>query len=268
MEHAIFVADLAGLDRVSADYQRVYFGHETCERLLPDVADLARAVERARERGLSFTLVTPFLTDRGLERARELADALADLRPGSELVVNDWGLLRVMRGRVRAGELRAAMGRLLAKQARDPRLGELVQSLPGAAGEHFRQANLDAAVATEFLVSMGVERIELDHPPHGLHRPHDALPASLVHPYVLVTTTRLCPVHFREPGDVPSRVVLECRRSCGNVALRLRNPRMPRDLLYRSNAIVYRGDALPDDLEQHRIDRLVFKDELAGLTPG
>ena len=42
MERALFIAKQKNLKYLTADYQRVYFGNEFCERLLPGPETLSR----------------------------------------------------------------------------------------------------------------------------------------------------------------------------------------------------------------------------------
>ncbi|MDP7294889.1 MAG: hypothetical protein QGG24_06170, partial [Vicinamibacterales bacterium] len=58
---------------------RVYLGNEFCERLIPSVQLLERAHTAAAERGLALTLLTPYVTDDGIDRLRPLLSRLEGL---------------------------------------------------------------------------------------------------------------------------------------------------------------------------------------------
>ena len=120
VEKAVYFLSIDELLAWDEDCDRFYFGQEFCQRLLPTVPDLMRAVERAASRNLGFTLVTPFVTNAGMARVKELVRSLPDNFPEGllEVVVNDWGVLSWLH-RERP-VLPLALGRLLVKQKRGP----------------------------------------------------------------------------------------------------------------------------------------------------
>ncbi len=62
--------------------------------------------------------MTPFVTNRGLEQLEELLPVLAQTLPDAEVVVNDWGVLQLLRSEY--PELKPVLGRLLNKSKRGP----------------------------------------------------------------------------------------------------------------------------------------------------
>ena len=75
VERAVAFAALDRLRAWDGPCDRVYFGHEFCQRLLPSAGDVTAAARSAAERGRAFTLVTPFVSNAGLARVRELVPA-------------------------------------------------------------------------------------------------------------------------------------------------------------------------------------------------
>lgn len=73
--------------------QRYYIGSEFCETNIPSTNDLSIWLAYAREEKKQLTFLTPFVTEKGLTKARVLLDFLKNNAPGSEVVVNDWGIL-------------------------------------------------------------------------------------------------------------------------------------------------------------------------------
>lgn len=257
MEKAVFYTRLDDLLASEEPCDRLYFGHEFCQRLLPSPEELLRAAARAVERNVGFTVVTPFVTNAGLKLVRELMAALLERawNDRTEIVVNDWGVLRDLR-RTRPNAA-IALGRLLTKQKRGPRLLRIAEKMPEAAMSHFRRSNCDVPHVVEFLKTMSVARVELDNLLQGMRR-NGGLPGSLYHPYGYITTTRLC---LLAGGDRPGknlRSLGTCAQECRNYAVTLRHEDMPVPLLVKGNTQFYRNDRLPDDLAALNIDRLVY----------
>ena len=78
MEKAVYYTRLKDLLASQEECDRLYFGHEFCQRLLPKAEELHRAAGHAEENGLAFTFMTPFVTNAGMKLVRELTAALLD----------------------------------------------------------------------------------------------------------------------------------------------------------------------------------------------
>jgi hypothetical protein len=131
---------------------RIHFGNEFCENLIPTPASLEKILAQAAAAGMSFTLVTPLLTDSSKERLVRLLDMLPR---GTEVVVNDWGLLRLLYRDFPA--LEAVAGRQLCKTIKDPRVPS----------PQWARVNppVPALELLEFLEEFAVQRMEVDVPP-------------------------------------------------------------------------------------------------------
>lgn len=265
MERALFVPSLDRLPSGPCEYDRLYFGNEFCERLLPASESLAGALDEADDRGWDFTLVTSFATDAGLDRMKPLFEALHARAPLSEVVVNDWGVLSFLQREFGDECFPLAAGRLLTKQARDPRLGKLAERVPAGAMQHLRMSNVDGPLLTKFLRSRGVVRAEFDNPLHGFERTAPGLPGSLYHPYMYLTTTRLCYASARKGSVRGRRTPGLCGLECRDRTFTLSHRRMPEDLLLHGNTIFVENRQLPTNLEAMHIDRLVHMPDLPML---
>jgi len=163
---------------------RLYFGQEFCEHLIPSPEELEKAFYFARQVDWDFTYATGAVTDAGLDRIAANLEFLAGAQPLSEVVVNDWGVLSVLR-RDFPG-LRPVLGRLLSKQLRlarytvHPRPVNLAET---AAAEEEIRRNQDQALRSlelslagyrDQLRRWGVERVDLDIVPQGADLPPDA----------------------------------------------------------------------------------------------
>ena len=205
-------------------FTRLYYGTEFCERLVPTVSHVRQAYEAAAARRLGVSLLTPYLTDAGLDRLRPVFDWLADLEDSSiEVVVNDWGTLHVLR-RDFPG-LRPILGRLMNRLLRDPRIaGEFAGSgAPVPAVTALRQSSVSAAVFRRFLTRHAIARVEFDNLFQGLDMDFGALnlAASLYIPYGYVATGRVCPIgSLRLPATQKFDVESPCRQECRLYTLR------------------------------------------------
>lgn len=261
MERATYFTKIDDLIAFASPCDRIYYGHEFCQRLLPSEADLRRAMDTAAERNRGFTFVTPFVTNAGMKRVKELVAVLAarTSEHNDEIVVNDFGVLHFLQRE--HPDIPLLLGRLLTKQKRGPRLLRIAARMPKAAVTHFQRANVDVPHTTAFLRTMGIQRVELDNLLQGIRR-GNGLPASLYYPYGYISTTRLC---LMMNGDRPGknlRSLGTCRQECRHYDVTLRHDDMPVDIHLKGNTQFFRNDTLPDDLAALNIDRLVHTPSL------
>ena len=258
MEKAVLLNDVNRLAQYSEPFDRLYFGHEFCQRLFPSTDQIKRAQHEAASRGKAFTVVTPFVTNAGLALLRKrlqplLADGAAD---AIEIVVNDWGVLNWLHREY--PKVPIALGRLLTKQKRGPQIMNMVDRLPAPAVAHFQCSNVDIPRVQRFLESKGVKRVELDNLLQGIVR-EGGLPASLYYPYAYISTTRLC---LLVDGDRPGknfRSIGKCSHECMHYKVTLRHEDMPVPLVLKGNTQYFRNDKLPPNLQKLNITRLVHQ---------
>ncbi|MCK5014798.1 MAG: hypothetical protein KAS66_13375 [Candidatus Omnitrophica bacterium] len=261
IEKAIFISSLEDFRYVTKDYTRLYFGVEFCERLIPSVKQLNNALSFSQENKLDFTFMTPFVTDKGIARLEPLFDYLDNqVVQKAEIIINDWGVLNLLNKRKWNGLL--ALGRLLTKQKRGPRIMNIRDKLPERALEHFKQSNIDVPILSEFLIEKGIQRVELDNLLQGISRPDAILKGSLYFPYAYVTVTRYCLSSFSRNKSVNLRSISPCDKECLKHNFKLHHKSMPVDLLLRGNAQFFKNNKLPEDLDALNIDRLVFEPKI------
>ncbi len=83
MEQAVFISRTENLKYCDENFSRLYFGNEFCERLIPTVQQLTKVLSVVRQKGLAFTLVTPYVTNAGIKRLEKLLTVLAGKLPGA-----------------------------------------------------------------------------------------------------------------------------------------------------------------------------------------
>ena len=261
MEQAIFISKIENLKYFRAHFSRLYFGNEFCEQLIPSVTELDQVLDFVSENSLDFTFVTPYLTDNGLRRLDSLLQVIAKKRPSSEVIFNDYGVLRILRSRY--DELEPVMGRLLNRMKRGPRLMMVIDRLPQTTVEYFKSSNLTVPALSEFLNNNGVRRVELDNVLQGFDFSLDNLSASLYLPFACVTTTRLCLANSCDISEKEEMVgVFPCKRECQKYTFYLRSEIMPVVLIRKGNTIFFENRALPDNIEEKGINRIVTEPEI------
>lgn len=275
MERAYWI-DWSVPNDVPEQAQRVYFGHETCQALIPTPAQSRELVSVLRDRAVSASLVTPFLTNDGLASVARLIDNLAGLGE-LEVICSDWGLLRHLSV---TGAAKPVIGRALAAQATDPRIARMlspsttqeparrVRHIDGSAcilkhrpppeslAQHLRATWLNKPSVTGFLTGLGVSRCEVSNTAQGLLlQPVPGLSYSLHVSDVLVAIMQRCPGQGEDFNASPA-----CPRpGCLTDQIEWGLSGLPMQVFRRGNALYYRCRGLPANLADLPIDRLVYR---------
>ena len=260
MEQAIFISDIKKLKQADSKYSRLYFGNEFCQRLIPSLEDCKGIMDFVLGQKMNFTLVTPYVTDGGVRSLRPILEYIIGNLPGSEIVINDWGVLRLLRKEFNYPNF--VLGRLLTKQKRGPRIMNLMGKVPQAMIQHFKESNIDVPIVKDFLANCGIKRIELDNLLQGITREGLALRASLYVPFAYITSTRFCLVASCETGRKYLRSMPACNKECRRYTFRLRHKTMPVDVFLRGNTQFFRNERMPEDLDRLKIDRIVYQPEI------
>lgn len=239
---------------------RIYLGNEFCERLIPDAKILQQCLSQTERRELPVSFVTPLVSDSGLRR---LSRCFAELPAGSEVVVNDWGVLRLLRRNF--DHLVPVVGRLLCKMIKDPRL-------PSAAWAKLYPHGVQSAPFHAMLEKFAVSRLDVDVPPFATKddfcSQQKERSLSIHMPYGYAVKGRLCRVGSTQlsserkfsPGH-------GCQRECLTYVTETTRaaPRSETDLVtfQRGNTLFYKHStemtaAVTDALAQGWINRLVF----------
>ena len=263
MEQALYITQSKKLHYWNDEFHRLYFGVEFCERLLPPPAQLTRTIDFIRQKGKTFTLVTPYVTNRGLDRVEKLLNLLSDAYPESEIVFNDWGVLHLLK---EAGfPLKPVMGRLLNKMKRGPRIVPVKDLIPKTSSDYFMTPGLSIPAIQQFLIDHAITRVEFDNLLQGLNLDGitEDLHLSLYLPFAYVTTTRFCFMSSSTDTDNFTIGVLPCKRECQDYAFSLHNPVMTTPLIRKGNTLFYSNEQIPEEhLRSRRIDRIVVQPEI------
>lgn len=246
---------LAALARAAGfpDPARVYFGHETCEHLVPTPREWRRAIECASQHGFSLTAVLPPTRASREEAVAATLELLA--RAGvEEVVCAEWGTAAM----VRAAGLKPVLGRLMNRMKRLERWAvdapEPAQVEPDRArlGRQLRVARrvpLLEQSALALAAEVGAVRVEIDPVPQGVRFPSGDLQVgiSLHVPWTIVTTGRRCLVRAEATGTRPLAGG-DCPAPCSTISMRpVFDARMP-PVVQRGNAVYLANTAFLSDL--------------------
>lgn len=215
-------------------FSRLQFGSEFCENLVPPPNAIRRMVSFAESKGLDFSLATPLASDRVIRSLRRLLPLLPS---GSEVVADDWGVLRLLAADFPA--LVPVAGRIICKQVKDPRLPSAEWSALYPHGIH---AKSFAAVLKKF----GVKRVEMDVAPHAtaddFRSSHMRVSAHA--PWGFAAKGRACRIgSLHRPEGEKFASGRKCRRECLVYAGRMTRDRARNgelETLERGNVLFYR----------------------------
>lgn len=226
----------------------VYLGDEFCIHKQPSFADFA-AVKKLT--GRNPVLLSTLLNEPALERWEKLLAECAKKAPGTEIVVNDLGLLYLINKKYR-GRFSITLGRLMTyffdrKKILVPGT-KAGLGLDGEKPETWEKG-IDVtpiAYIKSFLKRYAVERVETDTE-HILKKYADNTDVKIAfhHPLSLMALTRFCP--FR--GGLTS----ECKGPCGKRLLRLTTKHLEYPIFSKGNAYFVKNKLV----KHPRLDRVV-----------
>jgi hypothetical protein len=251
----LYIENIGDMPLGAGEYTGVYAGSAFCQEALPDPAEMLALASVALERGLSFHLITPYLTERHFSRAAVLADALAKAAPGSEVITNDLGFLATLASEYPA--LIPVAGTILAFQRTDPQVPEIINAAFGGAElerkrDSLRSVSVSNPIFAQFLKERRVSRLEVQNPVQGVLLNAAGFSFTLHIPYVYVATSRFCQPMERltRPGRVPG--VYNCLRQCKSCFFRIKPHGSDMQFIFRGNTIYYENPsvAIPPEVDR------------------
>ena len=168
----------------------LYFGNSFCQYRLPSVNEVRDVLNLCEIHKLQFVLLTPPLNDTGIARCQAYLDFLEDIGQAVPVVVNDLGLLALLRARCYLGEI--IWGRVLDKTTRDIRMtsDERRRYYSASGYDYARSLASTSEPYRQFLAQWGVARVQYDcaaYPLFGGNLHYD-----LIYPTEYLTTGRMC----------------------------------------------------------------------------
>jgi hypothetical protein len=260
------------INELPPHFEYIYIGDEFCPNRLPSPKELKQVLQFTKENKQSLILVTPMLSDEAIEKCHPLFDALSLNDPESEIVVNDWGLMSFLRENY--PHLKIALGRLLNKGFKDPRLQNNDISSENDIYDLLNQYTYQSDFFQEFAISSNINRLEQDLLPYeDLKTLQQRIPEGHVQnrsyylPYGYVTTGRICWTSLFCSENNHSKAFLpcppHCQHPCAHFTIDLCNPKFQSHLYQNGNTIFYLySPKMCNDLidQTHKTDhRLVYQ---------
>lgn len=263
------------VETIVKNIDRIYLGNEFCENLIPILDTLKRGYFYAKAKNKKFTFVTPFVTNVGLTRIEGLLNFLNNQKD-VEVVFNDWGVFKLIKDKFK--NLKPVLGRLLTKQRRDPRILKIFldrqkfreilspdkkrktilfpKEVPRTLFEHYQASVINIPVFQEYLLSQGINRIEIDNLVWEMNvKVNKKIGVSIYLPYGYITTSRMC-------GKL-TLTYAACKKECKKYFLQLEDESLPVPFYGIGNTIFYKSKTPSNKyLEKLRIDRIVYQSRL------
>jgi hypothetical protein len=220
---------------------RIYVGDEFCPIRLPGLKELERFCRFAKEKKVGLTLLTPVLTDAGLNQYAELFGCLENGCPDAEVVVNDIGVLLFLRERHPG--FRFSMGRLFNKGFKDPRLpvDDIMHPQPEIVGL-LNESTYDHPNFQKVRTRLNVKRLERDLMPYGKQFKDSSsdYKTSYYFPFGYVTTGRVCwTATFNGDQKNAFTPPARCSKPCNTLSLQLKNHQSAFELIQAGNTVFY-----------------------------
>ncbi|MDP8216449.1 MAG: hypothetical protein P9L98_03920 [Candidatus Kaelpia imicola] len=271
-EKALFVNRIQDIKK---NIDRIYFGNEFCENLIPTLDALKRWYFFTKNRNKEFTFVTPFVTNFGLKKLKKLLTFL-NSQKNVEVVCNDWGVFKLIKDNFE--NLDPVLGRLLTKQRRDPRILKIFlhkqktikilnpnnkikamvypKKVPYALFEHYQASIINSPIFQKYLLSQNINRVEIDNLVWKMNvKVNRKVKVSIYLPYGYITTARAC-----------GRLTLTyaaCKKECKKYFLRLENNTLPVPFYGIGNTVFYKSKSPSDKyLKKLGIDRIIYQPRL------
>ena len=249
---------------------RIYFGTEFCQRLLPSPEVIRNRYEIVKQHRVPFTFLTPYVTDDGISRVRKSLDSLSMLtdseEDGVEVVVNDWGVLSLIR-RDYSG-LTPVLGRILSKITKDPRIDFQNHEQFRHSLNVYQKTNITIAAVRHMLRRFGVERVEIDMPDQRLQMDADGLGIELsIHLGLnYVMTGRICMLgSLNASAGEKFKPARECQRECQKYRAFAENPLLRGRVYHQGNTVFFATPWHSDLVEYVQslgVSRIIFAPDI------
>ncbi|MBN2547420.1 MAG: hypothetical protein JXB50_16570 [Spirochaetes bacterium] len=256
--------------------ERIYFGNETCEWLIPGLDDVQKALKICQKEDYQFTFVTPFITQKGLKKLIPVLEFL-NKQENIEVVFNDYGMLHLIE--TQFTNLIPVIGRLLIKMKRDPRFSKCRFSAASIQNLNINNIidnqtaalqlnSIDNPVYQEFLKGKGVTRLGIDTLPQGINlkelyrnsKPNLKFPIDIYWPWTYVTCSRSC--FIRDTAAHSRYHVLTnepCPLSCKDFECILESDKEMQETIIRGNTVWMNSIKLYEYYFNQNFKRLIYQ---------
>lgn len=214
---------------------RIYFGSEFCQYRLPKLSIVKKALDYCWTNGYEFTFATPYVHGTKFEQLAEillfLNKTARETGKTIEVVVNDWGIFHHINKNFI--HLQIAIGRLLNKNIRDPRVANYYndERAPESGKQFFKQSPLLSQSFSNFFKKGNVSSIEFDELIQGYEFPskqENYYKNTFHFPFGMVASGSACMVGFMETAKKDKfRGDPNCKQQCQKYIFSLKNRMIP-----------------------------------------
>lgn len=231
----IFFAEWEKVFSVPIQPTRIYFGSEFCQYRLMPLQVVEKALDYCWSNGYEFTFATPYVHGKKYEQLSETLAFLNETARSTtreiEVVVNDWGVYHLVNKQY--PYLKIAVGRLLNKNIRDPRVANYYndERAPEQGKQFFKQSGLLSQWFGSFLSQGNVASIEFDELIQGYEYPQEgenSFKTTFHYPFGIVASGSACMVGFLDAEKKEKfRGDPNCKQQCQKYIFELKNRIIP-----------------------------------------
>ena len=246
---------------LSPDFQRIYFGSEFCDFLVPSMAEIRKLKQVERKQRVPFSIVTPYINERRLKHWLVLLSALDADYPGTEVIVNDWGIVFAIKNQF--PRLSMVLGRVLSKQKRGfftldrYESPEKVVLRREKEKDYAHSSILQNRYLCDFLSKLTIDRMGLDNIAAPLqYFSSSRFMIDLYYPYIYLTTSNYCLLYVDEKRCGRYTKPEHCKAYC-NQEWAVREIRAGEECIYLKGNTQFRfNDVVTKKFRKN--DRLVY----------
>lgn len=173
--------------------ERLYIGNEFCHNLFPSINDLIKMLEKAKEESLNVTLCFTYIRECYIQKTKDIIEEVYDWCKINnfkiEIVINDWGMLKLLKSKENYFTL--CLGNLLNKRKKDPRY--IYKNGYEKNKELLSLNSLNSKKFREFLKDNNIERYEYESCNYKIAIPEGK--HSLHFPFYMTNSSQYCPLY-------------------------------------------------------------------------
>ncbi|MGM5481836.1 MAG: hypothetical protein ACQESF_00090 [Nanobdellota archaeon] len=210
------------------DYDRVYIGNEFCENLIDTEETLKKKIEYVLDKNKNFSFVTPYVTEKGLEKLKKRFTFLDSEFNDTEVIINDFGVLDLVSD---FKNITPVLGRIIGNH--------LTKGLPdlrpnsNEALSFFKSKNI---FRCEISNNSNTEKILCD----------DSLSYSIYFPYMFLSTGRRCMVGFDNKKVDENFDPQSCGKKCKKDYYIITHKQIEEKIIVIGNTHFIKENKLPD----------------------
>lgn len=240
----------------------IYIGDEFCERLLPSLNELENAINLCVLNKLKLTIVTAYSSDEGISKLINCLDFISQKKVECEIVVNDWGVLGMLR-ELYPG-LKLILGRILVSQYLSASNSKLAENNSSIKRKKINFYSNFPDIFLNFLKENNISCLEFNSYSHLINTREQlrnfGFFCHIYYPFKYLTTSRYCgyvkSAHFYMHSATQC-----CYKACGKYVAIKKSMLIEENVFIKGNTHFIKETK---DLSQLTctVDRIIYNDFL------